>query len=108
LRAAASKINIVTQVFGTVLRLLRGVEMNHVLLIDYFLFTKYPEILRIRSVRDNMARFNQAMTYLASIPEDERMYVKLLRPRIETSVLNQNNFVMLSTAAYAAAKFENT
>jgi hypothetical protein len=70
--------------------------MNHILLIDYYLFTKYPEILRIR-----------AMAFLASVPDDERMYVKIMRPRVDTSVLNRNNFVRLSTAAYAAAKYEN-
>jgi hypothetical protein len=62
--------------------------------------------LRIRAVRDNMARFNLAMAFLASIPEDERMYVKIMRPKVDTSVLNRNNFVM-SAAAYAAAKYEN-
>jgi hypothetical protein len=81
--------------------------MNHILLIDYFLFTKYPELLRIRPVRDNMARFNQAIAYLMTIPESERMFVKLLRPRSETAVLNRNNFIMLSAAAYAAATYEN-
>jgi hypothetical protein len=49
LRAAASKVSAVSQIFSTVLRLLRGVEMNHILLKDYYLFTKYPEILRIGS-----------------------------------------------------------
>jgi hypothetical protein len=70
--------------------------MNHILPIDYFLFTKYPELLRIRAVRDNMSRFNQAMAYLATIPESERMFVKLMRPRTETAVLNRNNFIMCS------------
>jgi hypothetical protein len=45
----------VSQIFITVLKLLRGVEMNHILLIDYYLFNKYPEILRVRAIRDNMA-----------------------------------------------------
>jgi hypothetical protein len=96
--------------------------MNHILLTDYYLFTKYPEILRIRSVWDNMIRFNSslpavvlntsrpfkyAMAYLASIPEDQRMYVQIMRPCSDTAVLNCNNFIMLSAAAYAAAKYEN-
>jgi hypothetical protein len=107
LRAAASKLRITSQIFTTVTRLLRGAEMSHILLIDYYLFTKYPEILRVRAIRGDMANFSQAITYLSSIPEDERLYVKLTRPRVETNVLNRNNFVMLSAAAFSAAKFEN-
>jgi hypothetical protein len=70
-RAASSRISVISQIFSTVVRLLRGVEMNHILLIDYFIFTKYPELLRIRPVRDNMSRFNQAIAYLATIPDGD-------------------------------------
>jgi hypothetical protein len=97
LRAAASMKHITSQIFSTVIRLLRGVEMNHILLIDYYLFNKYPEILRIRAVRDNMAKYNQALTYFWSVPEDERLYVKIMQPRTYTNVLNRNNFVMLAS-----------
>jgi hypothetical protein len=87
-------------------KLLQGVEMNHILLIDYYLFNKYPEILRIQAVRDNVSKCNQALSYLASLPTDGRLYVKLI-PRPDTTVLNRNNFVMLSSAPFAAAKYEN-
>jgi hypothetical protein len=106
LRASLSQKSITTQILGTVVHLLRGVEMNHILLIDCYLFTKCPEILRIRSVRDNMVKYNQALSYLSSIPEDERLYVKIMKPRADTAVLNRNNFIMLSAAAYSAAKYE--
>jgi hypothetical protein len=45
--------------------------MNHILLTDYYLFNKYPEIFRIRAIRDNMAKDNQALSYLSSVPESE-------------------------------------
>jgi hypothetical protein len=106
LRASLSQVSITTQILSTVVRLLRGVEMNHILLIDYYLFTKYPEILRIRSVRDNMSKYIQGLNYLSSVSEDERLYVKIMKPRADTAVLNRNNFIMLSAAAYSAAKFE--
>jgi hypothetical protein len=83
------------------------VEMNHILLIDYYRFNKYPEILRITAVRDNMSKYNLALSYLASLTADERLYVKLLCPRSNTNVLNRNNFIMLSAAEFAAAKYEN-
>jgi hypothetical protein len=91
----------------TVVNLLRDVEMNHILLIDYCLFNKYPEILRIQAIRDNMSKYNQALSYLASLPTDEWLYINLIRPRSDTNVLKRNNFVMLSSAAFAAAKYEN-
>jgi hypothetical protein len=98
--ASSSKVNITSQIFTTVVKLLRGVEMNHILLIDYYLFNKYPEISRIRAVRDNVSKYSQAVSYLASLPTDGLWYVKLIRPRSDTNVLNRNNFVMLSSAPY--------
>jgi hypothetical protein len=80
LRAAASNVSAVSQIFSTVLRLLRGVEMNHILLIDYYLFTKYSEILRIRSVSDNMTRFNQTMAYTR-----EKQQIKIRDKRAEAT-----------------------
>jgi hypothetical protein len=106
LRASMSRPDITTQILSTVVKLLRGVEMGHILLIDYYLFNKYPEILRVRAIRDDLVKYNQALNYLAFLTPYERLYVKLMRPREETSVLNRNNFVMLSTAAFAAAKIE--
>jgi hypothetical protein len=54
-----------------------------------------------------MIKHNQALNYLSSLPSDERLYVKLLRPRSDTNILNRNNFIMLYAAAFAAAKYEN-
>lgn len=49
----------------------------------------------------------QAWNYLASVPPDERYFVKLLRPKSETDVLNRNSFLLHNAAALAAAKFES-
>jgi hypothetical protein len=54
-----------------------------------------------------MARFNLALAYLSSLPETDQMYVKILKSRIDTAVLNRNNFGMMANAAYAAAKYTN-
>lgn len=106
MRAATSQVSISTQILSTVVRLSRGAEMSHIQLINDFLLTKYPEILRIWHLRGDLKKFKHAMEYLSTIPEDERMYVKILRPRSDTAVLDRNNFVTLSAAAFAAAKFE--
>jgi hypothetical protein len=52
-------------------------------------------------------KYNQALSYFASLPPDERLYVKLMRPRADTNVLNRNNFIVLTSAAFAAGKYEN-
>jgi len=44
---------------------LQGVEMGHIVMIDRYIFSKYPELLRIRALRDNMANMNSAWDYLA-------------------------------------------
>lgn len=96
--------------FGAVLRevlvFLQGVEMGHILLIDRYIFGKYPELLRIRALRDNMGAINKALEYLNSIEPDLRFFVKLLHDKNETAVLNRQNFPLLAAAAVAAAQFE--
>jgi hypothetical protein len=72
------------------------------------IFNKYPELLRIRVLRDNSNSVNAAMTYLTTIPEEDVMYVKILRPRDETAVRNRNNFALLSSAAHAVGQVEVT
>jgi hypothetical protein len=51
------------------------------------MFNKYPELLRIRLLRDNMATYNAAMEFLFTIPAGERMYIKCLYPKDQTAVL---------------------
>jgi hypothetical protein len=92
-------------VFRTVVQLLQGIEMNHILMVSTYIFNKYPELLCIRVLRDNLNSVNAAMAYLTTIPEDSILYVKLLRPREGTAILNRNNS-LLSGAAYAVAQVE--
>jgi hypothetical protein len=37
--------------FRDAVNLMQGSEMNHILLIDYYIFNKYPELLRIRILK---------------------------------------------------------
>jgi hypothetical protein len=93
-------------VFRTVVQLLQGIEMNHILMISTYIFNNYQELLRFRILRDNLKAVNAAMTYLTTVPEDSMLYVKLLRPWEETAVLNRNNNSLLCGAAYAVAQVE--
>jgi hypothetical protein len=54
-----------------------------------------------------MTKYNQPLGYLPSVPDTDRLFVKLLRAKSEKDIFKRNNFVMLSAATFPAAKFEN-
>jgi hypothetical protein len=104
--AAARSNDRISALFREIVMFLQGVEMGHIIMIDRYLFSKYPELLRIRSLRDNMEAINNAWLYLASLSPGERFFAKILDNRDQTAALNRNHFQLLATAAIAAAQFE--
>jgi hypothetical protein len=105
--SAASKVSKIGNMFRDVVLLLQGAEMNHIILIDMYLFNKYPELLSLRQLRYDLMNYNAAMEFLSKIPSSERMHVKLLYPRDQTGILNRNNFPLLAAAATVVARYEN-
>lgn len=97
----------VANVFKDVVLLLRGTEMAHILLIDRYLYRKYPELRAMRCLSNESIPMEKAWRYLASLNEDEIMYCKLLQSKEETMVLNRNNFQLFAIAAHTAASYEN-
>ena len=93
-------------VLKEVLVFLQGVEMGHILMIDRYIFSKYPELLRITLLRDNMTAMNRAWDFLASLSAGERFFAKILYDKSETAALNRQNFHFLANAAVTAAQFE--
>jgi len=104
--SAARDTRRLSSIFREVVMFLQGVEMGHIIMIDRYIFSKYPELLRIRALRDNMANMNAAWEFLASLDPGNRYFAKLLFTKDATAVLNRNNFSLLATAAIAAAQFE--
>jgi hypothetical protein len=104
--AAARSTERISALFREIVMFLQGVEMGHIIMIDRYLFSKYPELLRIRSLRDTMEAINNAWVYLASLDPGERFFAKILYNRDQTAPLNRNHFQLLATAAIAAAQFE--
>ena len=94
--SAARDSRRLSAIFREVIMFLQGVEMGHILMIDRYIFSKYPELLRIRSLRDNMESMNTAWAYLASLEPGERYFAKILYTKDETAALNRNNFTLLS------------
>jgi hypothetical protein len=70
--SAARDTRRLAAIFREVIIFLQGVEMDHIIMIDRCIFAKYPELLRMRSLPDNMEAMNNAWTYLASLDPGER------------------------------------
>jgi hypothetical protein len=83
--SAAQRTDRLAAVFREVIMFLQGVEAGHILIIDRYIFGKYPELLRIRALRDNMEAMNRAWAYLVSLDPGERYFAKLLYTRDETT-----------------------
>lgn len=96
----------VCRVFDDIVKLLKCTEMNHIVIIDTYLYSKYPELLSIRCLADERSTMNEAWRYLSNIPEAERPFVKLLRDRKKTAVLIRTNFELYTAAALACAQYE--
>ena len=105
-RLASGGTDFVSMFFRDVVQLMSGAQISFLVLIDYYICDKYPEFLRIRALRDKLILFREAWDYLSTMDEHERLYVKLLRPRSDTQILNRNNFPLLSQVATAIAKAE--
>lgn len=81
--------------------------MTHISLIDFYLIRKYPGIMTIKNLRGHVSDWCRAMKYLASLPEEERLFCKILRPVEETECLNRHLFAPLICAARIIATHED-
>ena len=70
-------------------------EINHIVMIDRYLLTKYPELISIRILRQADAAMNAAFNYLLSIPV-ARCYTITIEAKSEAIVSLRRNVVTLS------------
>jgi hypothetical protein len=54
------------------------------LMIDSYIFGKYPVLLRIKALRDNMESMNNEWGYLTAIDPGARYFAKILHNKDET------------------------
>jgi hypothetical protein len=104
--AASSGQDRLSNLFKDVVSLLKGTSMTHIILIDEYLYHRYRELLSVRMLADNHAGIKAAWEFLASLPEHEVFYAKILYDKESTACLNRINFPLHIAAATAAAKFE--
>jgi hypothetical protein len=60
--------------------------MGHIIMINRYIFRKYPEFLRMRSLHDNMEAMNNAWTYLASLDPGERYFANILYTKDDSAI----------------------
>ncbi|UHK03314.1 MAG: hypothetical protein FuLiV1_gp1 [Hangzhou acrida cinerea lispivirus 1] len=97
----------VRNLYDSLLTLISGTEMTHILLIHRHILSGMPELLRYKPLKGDLKRFGEAMDYLDTIDPDDQMFVRIERPSAETHCLNRKNFPKLTSAAYIIARMEN-
>lgn len=106
--AKSSGTSPIALAFSEVHHLIRGHEMQHLVLIDRYIMCEYPEFLRTAVLRDLQNRFAAAQAYLKDVPPEDRMYVKILRNKDETALLNRQIFKDAATIATTIARFKDS
>jgi len=104
--SAATNQSRIANLFKDIISLLKGTNMTHIILIDEYLYNRYRELLSMRPLAGNHKGMNAAWNYLASLPEHERYFAKILYDKEATACLNRVNFPLHIAAAVAAAQFE--
>jgi hypothetical protein len=59
--------------FRDIILLLQDADMNHIIFKDIYIFNKYPDLLGILLLRDNMLTYIAAMKFHFRVPSGERM-----------------------------------
>lgn len=92
--------------FNEVMQLLKGTEMGHLSTIESYIYNRIPEIANTRLLPSLNANYKRALDYLRSVPQSERMYVKLLRDKNETAPLSRVHFTEATIVASTVAAFD--
>ncbi|XP_030761078.1 uncharacterized protein LOC115886143 [Sitophilus oryzae] len=71
------KKNFITMAFAEVHHLMRGHEMQHLILIDKYIFEEHPELLDTVLLRGLKPRFGQALQLLKEQNVEDRLYIKI-------------------------------
>lgn len=99
----------VASLSGAMLNLLAWSEMNHVRMVQDYLFGRFPEILSIKQLQGStIGVLRSAWDYLGTLPERERPYAKLLYGPQKTKSLQREKFVLLTDAAHAVGTYLHT
>lgn len=91
---------------AAMLNLLAWSEMNHIRMIQDYIFGRFPELLAMKQLQgSSIGVLRTAWTYLGRLDERERPYAKLLYGPQETKALQRDQFVLLTDAAHEVGTY---
>ncbi|QMP82288.1 hypothetical protein [Strepsipteran arli-related virus OKIAV104] len=93
--------------FRSVLLLLKGAEMSHIMMIDRYLVRKYTELWKLSELAGEWIPLLKIYEYLGSLEKEEVQYAKIIHSQEETSVMNRRNVQLAASVAHVCAKYES-
>lgn len=91
---------------AAMLNLLAWSEMNHIRMIQDYIFGRFPELLAMKQLQgSSIGVLKTAWAYLNKLDERERPYAKLLYGPQETKALQRDQFVLLTDAAHEVGTY---
>lgn len=91
---------------AAMLNLLAWSEMNHIRMIQDYIFGRFPELLAMKQLQgSSIGVLKTAWAYLNRLDERERPYAKLLYGPQETKALQRDQFVLLTDAAHEVGTY---
>nr|QBP37025.1 putative coat protein [Lampyris noctiluca rhabdo-like virus 1] len=102
------KINFISAAFAEIHHLMRGHEMQHLILIDKYIMEEHPEFLHTVLLRGLKNRFASAIALLRSVPDNEKLYFKLYHDKDASSLLGRRIFEVAATVATTIAQYRNS
>lgn len=98
--------NQIASVSAAMLNLLAWSEMNHIRMIQDYIFGRFPELLTMKQLQgSSIGVLKTAWEYLNDLDERERPYAKLLYSPQHTKALQRDHFVLLTDAAHAVGTY---
>lgn len=93
------------RLFQEIVNFSQGAEMGHIMMIDQHIFGHFPEFLRLRLLRDNLASVRAAWEFLNRIPPELRYFTRILYPKDQATLLTRIHFGPLAQVATTIGQF---
>lgn len=102
--AKGNRQTFITNGMSDIMTFLSGHNLGPITMIDKYVFQQHPEFLKLSILRGFKQTFAKALSYLHSLKPEEAAYVKILKDKEETSILNRKNFDLAHTIALVVAR----
>lgn len=83
--------------------MVRGTEMNHLILIEKYLYSELRKLACLGGLEESMIR---ARNKLSTLSVDEVLFLRILKDKNDTADLNRQHFKTAAIVATTCARFE--